>query len=140
MGQSQVSASDHVYIALGSNVGGRVHYIEEACAEMRRRGIHITRTSHLYETEPMYYESQDPFLNGVCEAKTTLAPLQLLDTLKQIETALGRKKTIEKGPRTIDLDILLYKDMEYHDRRLTIPHKGISERPFVLKPLCEYVR
>ena len=137
MVQSQHGTSDHTYIALGSNVGDRVHHIEEACAAMRRRGIQITRTSHLYETEPMYYEDQERFLNGVCEARTTLEPLQLLDTLKEVEAALGRRKTIEKGPRTIDLDILLYKNMEYRDERLTIPHLGIPERPFVLKPLCE---
>lgn len=85
----------------------------------------------------MYYADQDRFVNGACEVETTLEPLELLDQLQDIEKAMGRKKTIDKGPRNIDLDILLYEDQTLHHERLKIPHAGIPERDFVLRPLAE---
>ena len=127
------------YIALGSNMGDRIGWIEKACREMDARGIKVKRTSSLWETEPMYVLDQDRFVNGACEVETTLEPLELLDALQDIERALGRQKVIDKGPRNIDLDILLYENIKFNHERLQIPHVGIPEREFVLRPLAEYV-
>ncbi|KAK3939782.1 folic acid synthesis protein [Diplogelasinospora grovesii] len=127
------------YIALGSNLGDRIAWIEKACNEMDARGIKVKRTSSLWETEPMYVLDQDRFVNGACEVETTLEPLALLDALQDIENSLGRKKIIDKGPRNIDLDILLYENQKVDHPRLKIPHIGIPEREFVLKPLAELI-
>ncbi|GAB1728957.1 hypothetical protein NU195Hw_g4987t1 [Hortaea werneckii] len=134
--QNTTPASDSVYVALGSNVGDRLEAIEAACRAIDEdQDMRILSTSALYETEPMYVENQERFLNGVCEIRTELPPMQLLDRLQALEKSLGRVKTIEKGPRSIDLDILLYKGQEYHDDRLTIPHALMTEREFVMRPL-----
>ncbi|VDB89524.1 Bgt-4801 [Blumeria graminis f. sp. tritici] len=134
------SLSKHVaYIALGSNLGDRVEWIEKACIEMSNRGIDVKRTSSLWETKPMYITDQANFLNGVCEVETTLQPIELLDQLQTIEKELGRKKIIDKGPRNIDLDILLYADDVIDHCRLKVPHLGIYEREFVLRPLSELI-
>ncbi|KAM0100568.1 trifunctional dihydropteroate synthetase [Aspergillus fumigatus] len=85
----------------------------------------------------MYVLDQDPFMNGVCEVETSLGPLELLDKLQSIELALGRRKLIDKGPRSIDLDILLYDQEVFSHERLNIPHKLMLERDFVLRPLCQ---
>ncbi|RMZ04354.1 hypothetical protein D0862_05344 [Hortaea werneckii] len=128
--------NDSVYVALGSNVGDRLEAIEAACRAIDEdQDMRVLRTSALYETEPMYVEDQERFLNGVCEIQTELPPLRLLDRLQALEKGLGRVKTIDKGPRSIDLDILLYKGQEYHDERLTIPHALMTEREFVMRPL-----
>ncbi|KAL2148486.1 hypothetical protein VTH82DRAFT_2040 [Thermothelomyces myriococcoides] len=127
------------YISLGSNMGDRIGWIEKACNEMDARGIGVKRTSSLWETEPMYVLDQDRFVNGACEVETTLEPLELLDALQDIEKALGRKKIIDKGPRNIDLDILLYDNIQFDHERLKIPHPGIAEREFVLRPLAELI-
>ncbi|KAJ5105548.1 hypothetical protein NUU61_002895 [Penicillium alfredii] len=127
------------FIALGSNVGDRVEMIEKACLELDQANIKVKRTSSLFETTPMYMLEQGTFINGVCEVETTLAPLDLLNTLQSIEIALGRKKLIEKGPRSIDLDILLYDQEVFSHERLNIPHNLMLERDFVLRPLCQYV-
>ncbi|WKT45915.1 7,8-Dihydro-6-hydroxymethylpterin-pyrophosphokinase, HPPK [Fusarium oxysporum f. sp. vasinfectum] len=120
-------------------MGDRVAEIERACNEMDRRGIKVKRTSSLWETEPMYVTDQDRFVNGACEVETELDPIALLDQLQAIENDMGRKKVIDKGPRNIDLDILLYGDEKVDHERLKIPHIGILEREFVLRPLAEYV-
>lgn len=127
------------YIALGSNLGDRVTEIEKACHEMDARGIKVKRTSNLWETEPMYVLEQDRFVNGACEVETELEPLALLDQLQDIERSMGRKKLIDKGPRNIDLDVLLYGDEEVNHERLQVPHIGIPEREFVLRPLAELI-
>ncbi|KAL2158893.1 hypothetical protein VTH06DRAFT_2923 [Thermothelomyces fergusii] len=111
------------YIALGSNLGDRIGWIEKACNEMDARGD----------------QDQDRFVNGACEVETTLEPLELLDALQDIEKALGRKKLVDKGPRNIDLDILLYDNIQFDHERLKIPHVGITEREFVLRPLAELI-
>ncbi|SPN98584.1 probable multifunctional folic acid synthesis protein [Cephalotrichum gorgonifer] len=127
------------YIALGSNVGDRVAMIEQACREMDSRGIHVLRTSGLWETAPMYVLEQEKFVNGACEVETELEPLALLDALQDIEKALGRVKLIDKGPRSIDLDILMYDNQKVDNERLQVPHVGIPEREFVLRPLAELI-
>jgi 7,8-dihydro-6-hydroxymethylpterin-pyrophosphokinase len=148
-----------VLVALGSNIGDRLSNIENACREIDKDpDMRIVHTSALYETEPMYVEDQDPFLNGVCEVsnysalsdwdrilklphqlETGLSPGELLDRLQAIEKLMGRVKVIENGPRNIDLDILLYKNQVVDTERLQVPHARMLEREFVLRPLCEYV-
>lgn len=114
--------------------------IEQACNAMESKGdIRILRTSSLWETKPMYVEDQGSFVNGACEIETSLNPVQLLDRLQSIENELGRVKVIEKGPRNIDLDILLYENEVIETERLSIPHKLMLEREFVLRPLCEMI-
>ncbi|KAF4977595.1 hypothetical protein FZEAL_5909 [Fusarium zealandicum] len=127
------------YIALGSNLGDRVAEIERACNEMDRRGIKVKRTSSLWETEPMYVTDQNRFVNGACEVETELEPIALLDQLQAIERDMGREKVIDKGPRNIDLDILIYGDERVDHERLKVPHIGILEREFVLRPLAELI-
>ncbi|KAH0290684.1 folic acid synthesis protein, partial [Aureobasidium sp. EXF-3399] len=128
------------YIALGSNVGDRLDMIEKACLALDQDpDIKVTRTSSLYETEPMYVEDQARFLNGACEIQTILEPMTLLDRLQAIENELGRVKLIDKGPRSIDLDILLYEDQVIDTERLKVPHILMLEREFVLRPLCDII-
>jgi len=128
------------YIALGSNVGDRLDMIERACLALDQDpSIKVTRTSSLYETEPMYVEDQARFLNGACEVQTTLDPMTLLNRLQAIENDLGRVKLIDKGPRSIDLDVLLYEDQVIDTERLKVPHILMLEREFVLRPLCDII-
>lgn len=125
------------FIAFGSNLGDKFGWIRDAIAEMNNRGIKVIKTSSLYESDPMYVEDQDTFLNGVCQVETTLSPMDLLRELQQIENSLGRVKLVEKGPRNIDLDILLYDLDVVRSDELTIPHALMLEREFVLRPLCD---
>ncbi|KAF2731633.1 folic acid synthesis protein-like protein [Polyplosphaeria fusca] len=128
------------FIALGSNLGDRVAMIEDACKRMDSTGvIKVLRTSSLWETKAMYVLNQDKFVNGVCEVATSLSPIELLDQLQSIENSMGRVKFINKGPRNIDLDILLYDDATFSNERLQVPHSLMLERHFVLQPLCECV-
>ncbi|EFR05088.1 folic acid synthesis protein [Nannizzia gypsea CBS 118893] len=119
--------TQRAFVALGSNMGDRVAMIEEACREMEDRGIKIKRTSSLFETAPMYV------------IETSKSPMELLDTLQSIEIDMGRRKVIDKGPRNIDLDILLYGDSAVSNDRLIVPHKLMLEREFVLRPLCQLI-
>ncbi|KAI9678258.1 MAG: trifunctional dihydropteroate synthetase [Caeruleum heppii] len=134
---SSATNTHRAYIAFGSNLGDRIAMIDEACRHMDQRGIKILRTSSLWETEAMYVLDQAKFVNGVCEVETGLPPLELLDELQAIERDMGRQKVIDKGPRNIDLDILLHSDNVVDHPRLTIPHKLMLEREFVLRPLSE---
>ena len=124
-------------VAFGSNMGDRVGNIEAALKMMRNKSLKVVRLSSLYETKPMYYDDQDPFLNGVCQIETSFEALQLLDTLQTIENDLGRKRIIDKGPRTIDLDIILFNQEVIKHPRLEVPHRLMLEREFVLRPLAE---
>ncbi|KAJ5907478.1 hypothetical protein N7495_000160 [Penicillium taxi] len=135
----ETSKTHRAFIALGSNVGDRVEMIEKACLEMDRANIKVKRTSSLFETTPMYVLDQATFINGVCEVETSLSPMELLDALQSIEIALGRKKLIDKGPRSIDLDILLYDQEIFSHERLNIPHSLMLERDFVLRPLSQLI-
>lgn len=126
-------------IALGSNIGDRIEHIEDAIAELESRGLAVQRVSPLYETKAMYVIDQNDFLNGVCEVQTVLRPMELLDVLQDIEKSLGRVKLIEKGPRNIDLDIVLYDNKRISNHRLIVPHKLMLEREFVLKPLAKLI-
>ncbi|EPQ29345.1 uncharacterized protein PFL1_03100 [Pseudozyma flocculosa PF-1] len=126
-------------IALGSNVGDRAANLERAVQALgEAEGCVVVDTSFLYETAPMYVTDQPRFLNGACRIATTLSPHKLLRLTQSIETKLGRDKTgvPDKGPRSVDLDILLYDTLELDDGpKLVIPHPAIKEREFVLEPL-----
>jgi 2-amino-4-hydroxy-6-hydroxymethyldihydropteridine diphosphokinase len=124
-----------VYLSLGSNLGDRLENLARAVTLMRQAAITPQRTSAIYETEPVDYANQDWFLNCVAEIATPLPPLQLLKVLHTIETLLGRERSIPKGPRTIDIDILLYGNMLLSGGELTLPHPRMHRRRFVLEPL-----
>ncbi len=126
-----------VYLALGSNVGNREENLQEAVVRLREAGILVARLSSLYETEPVDYLDQAWFLNSAVQAETDLSPQELLATLRAIETDMGSKKLFAKGPRLIDLDILLYGDETIHRPNLQVPHLQMLERRFVLVPLAE---
>ena len=123
------------YVGLGSNLGDRAALIREA-AEL----IGAARVSTVIETEPWGYENQPKFLNAVAELETQLTPRQLLDHLLDVERRLGRERVgAQWGPRTIDLDLLLYGDETIAEPGLVVPHPRLHERLFVLEPLAELV-
>ncbi|KAF8948730.1 trifunctional dihydropteroate synthetase, partial [Entomortierella lignicola] len=127
-----------VYLALGSNMGDSAANLSNALKLLEEGdNVRVVDTSFLYETPPMYVTDQPSFLNAACKIMTDLTPLDLLKKIKKIETDMGRDfNTIRNGPRPVDIDILLYDSIEYHDETLTIPHIGIQEREFVLRPMC----
>jgi 2-amino-4-hydroxy-6-hydroxymethyldihydropteridine diphosphokinase len=120
------------YLSLGSNLGDREANLRSALERLNPR-----RVSPIYETEPVDHIAQPFFLNLVAEVETALMPMQLLTHTQRIERELGRKRTIPKGPRTIDIDILLYGASIVSTKRLQIPHPRLHERRFVLKPLAD---
>ncbi|KAF9172993.1 trifunctional dihydropteroate synthetase [Mortierella sp. AD011] len=134
--------SHSAYLALGSNMGNSAANLTNALSMLEKGGnVRVVDTSFLYETPPMYVTDQPPFLNAACKIMTDLAPLDLLKKIKNIEAEMGRDfNTIRNGPRPIDIDILLYDSIEYHDETLTIPHIGMQEREFVLRPLCDIAK
>ncbi|WP_079504214.1 2-amino-4-hydroxy-6-hydroxymethyldihydropteridine diphosphokinase [Mesobacillus jeotgali] len=126
------------YIALGSNVGDRFGYLTQAIILLESHEmITVVNTSSVYETDPVGYTDQDQFLNMAIQVETNLSPFELLDTCLRIELKLGRKRQIKWGPRTLDLDILLYNQENIETEKLTIPHPRMSERAFVILPLLE---
>ena len=100
-------------------------------------GVSVLRQSSVYETEPVDVLDQPWFLNCVLEAKTSLAPLELLKSLQDVERQMGSRKLIARGPRILDLDILLYDDVVVHTEEIEVPHPGMAGRRFVLVPLAE---
>lgn len=127
-----------VYIALGSNVGNKRDYINEAVTGMKtNENIRVFEISQLIETKPYGYTEQDDFLNGVMHIRTLYTPLELLRFLNESEKLAGRTRDIHWGPRTLDLDILIYDDLILDSPVLTIPHADMLNRDFVLKPLNE---
>jgi len=127
-----------VFLGLGSNVGDREEFIEQAIFLLgKASGIKVRKKSTSYETDAEGVGDQPPFLNAAVQIETSLSPHKLLAVTQDIETALGREREVEWGPRTIDLDILLYDDEIVSDDKLQIPHPLLHERTFVLKPLAE---
>lgn len=126
------------WLGLGSNLGDRAAMLRQAVEAMRALpDVVVDRCSAVYETEPWGNDNQGPFLNCVVAVRTTLPPEQLLDALLAIERKMGRVRAERNGPRSIDIDILLY-GMEVIDRPgCTIPHPALTERNFVLQPLRE---
>ncbi|SFM50671.1 2-amino-4-hydroxy-6-hydroxymethyldihydropteridinediphosphokinase [Gracilibacillus orientalis] len=127
-----------VYIALGSNIQPRLTYLDQAIEELAKHDkIVINGQSSVYETDPVGFVDQEQFLNMVIEIETDLDPNSLLNVCQTIEQNFGRKREIKWGPRTIDLDILVYDQEDIETERLILPHPRLHERAFVLIPLAE---
>ena len=129
------------YIGLGSNLDDPVQQVVTACAEISDiSGVQLVATSSLYRSPPLGPTGQPHYINAVAEIACTLTVDSLLDELQRIENVHGRQRgEVRWGPRTLDLDILLFGDNLINNARLTIPHPGLYERPFVLYPLQEIV-
>ncbi|WAA12362.1 2-amino-4-hydroxy-6-hydroxymethyldihydropteridine diphosphokinase [Fervidibacillus halotolerans] len=126
------------YLSLGSNIGQREHFLSRAIEQLEdTKKIQVVDFSSIYETDPVGYKDQSNFLNMVIEIRTELTPEQLLNESLMIEKKLGRKREIRFGPRTIDIDVLLYNQELIHTDRLIVPHPRMHERSFVLIPLVE---
>jgi|SRR5882724_3789578 len=126
-----------VYLSLGSNIGDREQNLRLAIGELPHAGVAITRVSSFYETEPVDLREQPWFLNCVVEAETHFDPFILFRALREIETKMGSKKLVAKGPRLIDMDILLYGSETIDTPELKVPHPRMHLRRFVLVPLAE---
>ncbi|MBI6546583.1 MAG: 2-amino-4-hydroxy-6-hydroxymethyldihydropteridine diphosphokinase [Cyanobacteria bacterium NC_groundwater_1444_Ag_S-0.65um_54_12] len=127
-----------VYLSLGSNLGDRVNFIKRALSKMAKHPrIVVEGISSFYETEPLEYPNQAWFVNAVCRIRTDMPPRDLLDALQGIEKELNPERIMRWGPRTIDLDILLYDDELIAEPELLIPHIRLHDRSFVLVPLAE---
>ena len=126
------------FLSLGSNMGDRLEYLSKAIDKIAQiQGCNILNKSSIYETEPWGYENQEAFLNLCISIETSLSPYELLESLQTIELELDRVRKIHWGPRTIDIDILLFDDIICEDDKLTIPHPRMRERAFVLIPLYD---
>ena len=128
--------SHKVYISIGSNLGDRAANVADAVARLQAAGT-VTAVSSLYETSPVEFNDQPWFVNAVVELEVRLDPERLMSLLLGIERAMGRERTRPKGPRLIDLDILLYDDREFHSETVDVPHPAMHQRRFVLIPLAE---
>lgn len=129
--------TERVFLSLGSNVGDRRSFLEQALARLDRAGVRVVRRSSVYETAPWGPVPQSWFLNLVAEVRTALNPRALLTCTQAVEAALGRTREVRWGPRTVDVDIILYGDRVVWEPDLVIPHPRLRERGFVLVPLFE---
>jgi 2-amino-4-hydroxy-6-hydroxymethyldihydropteridine diphosphokinase len=137
-GSADLSDGAIAYIGLGSNLDAREQYLAHAIANLSSHpGIEVVAESGVYETEPVGYADQPAFLNMAVAVRTVLPPEELLGIMLDIESSLGRTRTIRWGPRTIDLDLLLYGELFVSEPILTVPHPRMGERAFVLVPLLE---
>jgi len=125
------------YVGIGSNMGNREENIQNSIKKIGTVMSTVTKVSKIYETKPVGYSDQGDFLNCTVEIKTLLNSEELLAQLLKIEEALKRKRTIKWGPRTIDLDLLLFDDEILSNENLIVPHPRMHERLFVLQPLCD---
>ena len=116
-------------------MGNRTEYLRRAVEELKNAGLSIEAQSRFIETDPVGGPPQSPYLNGCLKVITNLPPLELLQILKAIERKLDRKETVRNGPRTVDIDILLYDRLTMKSPELTIPHPRMRDRNFVLIPL-----
>ena len=133
MGKENIS-----YIALGSNKGDRFTHLRKAIQEIiLDKNNSVENVSSVYETLPYGYKDQENFYNAVIKIKTSYQLMELLDFLKSIEKKIGREYSAKWGPREIDLDILFYNDLIFSNDRVTVPHKEVTKRDFVLIPLSE---
>lgn len=127
-----------IFLSLGSNIGQKVDYLNKAVGIIKQNEfIHKVKVSSVYQTDPVGYLEQDVFMNIAIELLTTLEPYRLLEMCQNVEKQLNRERLIRWGPRTIDVDIILYDDLVMTDEDLTIPHPRMHERAFVLVPICE---
>jgi 2-amino-4-hydroxy-6-hydroxymethyldihydropteridine diphosphokinase len=135
-----VSALVEAYLALGSNLGDRIGYLQKAIRALHaHEQIQVLALSPVYETQAVGYVDQPDFLNLVVRLKTSLPPRSLLHVCMRIEKENGRTRDIQWGPRTLDLDILLYGSEMIDEPELIIPHPRMCERAFVMVPLCDLV-
>jgi 2-amino-4-hydroxy-6-hydroxymethyldihydropteridine diphosphokinase len=126
------------YLGLGSNMGDPGANLEKAIKLLNdTEGIEVTAVAPFYRTAPVGYTEQDYFINTVAEINTSLSPLQLLEKMQQIENILGRVRVIRWGPRTVDLDLLLYGDEKIAGPDLEVPHPRMHQRAFVMVPLAD---
>jgi 2-amino-4-hydroxy-6-hydroxymethyldihydropteridine diphosphokinase len=125
-----------VYLSLGSNVGDREAHLRDAEKRLGAVG-RVAAASSIYETEPVEVTEQPWFLNCAVALETGLPPRQLMASILELEEAMGRRRVQKKGPRTIDIDILLFGDTLLNSEEVTIPHPAMHERRFVLEPLAE---
>ena len=125
-----------VYLSLGSNLGDRAKNLRAAIDRLGSIGT-VRSVSSIYETEPVEFTEQPQFLNCTVELETSSQPAELLRQLLELEQAMGRKRTQKKGPRSIDLDILLFGEAVFNTAELVIPHPAMQNRRFVLEPLAE---
>lgn len=126
------------FLSLGSNIGRRRANLKKACGLLKASGkVKILNSSPVYETEPVGGVKQREFLNAVLKIRTSLPPLELLLLCKEIEKRMKRKKTVKWGPRIIDIDLVLFGKKVVRSKRLTVPHKELQNREFVLKPLTD---
>lgn len=125
------------YIALGSNLGDKEKNLRRALLLLTQQGVEVVKVSSFITTEPYGVTDQPQFLNAVCEVRTNLKPLALLDVLLATELAMGRVRLRHWGERNIDLDLLLYGDVVMNTKRLRLPHPDMQNRDFVLLPLAE---
>ncbi|WP_028988498.1 2-amino-4-hydroxy-6-hydroxymethyldihydropteridine diphosphokinase [Thermicanus aegyptius] len=131
-------AGEKVYISFGSNQGDRLGFLGKGLLLLSlHREISISRISSVYETDPVGYLEQPLFYNMVAEARSTLSPYALLSFLLEVERKLGRVRIMKNGPRTLDLDLLLYGDRLICEENLIVPHPRLHERAFVIVPLWE---
>ncbi|MFX0561057.1 2-amino-4-hydroxy-6-hydroxymethyldihydropteridine diphosphokinase [Tepidibacillus infernus] len=127
-----------VYLGLGSNMGDRYQYLRYAIDQLNQHpNVKVIEESSIYETEPFGNKEQPDFLNIVIEVETNLQPKELLEYIQTVEQNLGRTREIHWGPRTIDIDILLFGDKIINDKDLIVPHPYLTKRLFVLIPLSE---
>lgn len=135
-----MNPKETVYLGMGTNLGDRLQQIKQAVHLLRRiNGVKVTKLSSIYETEPVGYLEQPHFLNLVCEIQTTLTPTHLFAQIQMIEQRLKRVRTVRWGPRTIDIDILLFGSRIIHQPDLVVPHPRMLQRSFVMVPLAELV-
>jgi 2-amino-4-hydroxy-6-hydroxymethyldihydropteridine diphosphokinase len=125
-----------VYLSLGSNIGDREVHLREAIARLAADG-RVEAVSSFYETEPVEFADQAWFMNCAVALETELTPKRLIARLLEIEKDMGRERTQKKGPRIIDIDIVLFGDLVVNTTELTIPHPAMTSRRFVLEPLAE---
>jgi 2-amino-4-hydroxy-6-hydroxymethyldihydropteridine diphosphokinase len=124
------------YLSLGSNVGNREAHLQEALVRLETVG-HVVVVSSFYETEPVEFTEQPWFLNCAVALETGKSPQELMQTILEIEQRMGRERVKKKGPRSIDIDIMLFDEEIIDSEQLTIPHPAMHERRFVLEPLAE---
>lgn len=125
------------YLSLGSNLGDRANNLQDAIIALAAAGVEVVRVSSFYETEPVDYLDQPWFLNCAAEVQTDLSASELLHALRAIESHIGSQKLIAKGPRLLDMDILLFGDEVIDTAELQVPHPRMHLRRFVLRPLAE---
>jgi 2-amino-4-hydroxy-6-hydroxymethyldihydropteridine diphosphokinase len=127
------------YLGLGSNIGDRRAHLGAAVSALRSAGVEVVASSSVYDTEPVGLVLDQPvFLNACLAVSTSLQPLELLDVCKGVERAVGRVAGgVRHGPRVIDVDVLLLGDLEFVSERLTLPHREVTSRRFVMVPLLE---